>query len=446
VKGIDRLALGILIAVTLGAVSAAAQQPDALDPAPQPPPPAAAPPTPAAPAATQVDEPARWRFEWVEHPSLLVGKNTRIDFRLRLQEHVRESDGETGDGNEVDLAKRRVGVEGNVEGLVDFQIETELGNDDPWRDVFVNYRQFGAAEVQAGKFKVPFSLDENSGATNLDFIYRSLAASQLSPGRDRGAMVHGRVLRKYMRYELGLFEHDGRNARSSHPEQVVGESTLAGRVTAQPFRRHSALLKDLQVGIAFTESNVPEGFPGLHGHTLLDAPFFTSQLWVNGKRQRTGFEARWRPGPASIKAEYIRVSTERLGESIEDTDLPPLVANGWYVSGTWALTGEKKAQDLTVPRRPLLHGGWGAIELATRVEGLTFGNVDGNELASTSPRADIVLGNADRASTIGVNCYPVRHLKLQLNLIHERIFDPSRGPAPATPAFWSRVLRFQLDL
>jgi phosphate-selective porin len=339
-----------------------------------------------------------------------------------------------------------VGVEGNVEGLVDFQIERELGDDDPWRDVFVNYRQFGAAEVQAGKFKLPFSLDENTGATNLDFIYRSLAASQLSPGRDRGLMVHGRVLQKYFRYELGWFEHDGRNARSSHPEQVIGESTVAGRVTALPFRRDRALLKDLQVGISFTDSTVPEGFPGLHGHTLLDAPFFTSQLWVNGKRRRTGLEARWRPGPASIKAEYIRVSTERLDESVEDTDLPPLVANGWYLSGTWALTGEKKAQGLTAPRHPVLRGGWGAIELAARVEALTFGTVDGNELASTSPRADVVLGNADHASTLGVNWYPVRHLKLQLNLIHERIFDPSRGPAPANPAFWSRVLRFQLDL
>jgi phosphate-selective porin len=110
------------------------------------------------------------------------------------------------------------------------------------------------------------------------------------------------------------------------------------------------------------------------------------------------------------------------------------------------VTGEKKAQDISVPRRPLFHGGWGAIELAARIEALTFGNVDGSEEASTSPRADVVLGNADHASTFGVNWYPVRHLKLQLNIIRERIFDPLRGPAPETPAFWSRVLRFQIDL
>ena len=79
----------------------------------------------------------------------------------------------------------------------------------------------------------------------------------------------------------------------------------------------------------------------------------------------------------------MRVSTERLGESLEDTDLEPLVASGWYVSGTWALTGEKKADDLTEPRRPLFRGGWGAIEAAARVEGLRFGSLD-TEIASTA--------------------------------------------------------------
>jgi phosphate-selective porin OprO/OprP len=449
VKEIERLVvLGLLIAA-LFANSSAAQAPDSPDPASTPaaaPAPASQPSPAQKAAASQVDEPAGWHFEWAEHPSLQFGKDTRIDFRLRLQKHFRDSDAEIGDDGDRDLARRRVGVEGNVKGLVEFQVERELGDDDPWRDVFVNYRQFAAAEVQAGKFKQPFSLDENTSVTNLDFIYRSLAASQLSPGRARGVMVHGRVLDRIVRYEIGLFDHDGQNARSSHAEQVVGESTIAGRLTATPFRHHHALLKDLQFGVAFTDSDVPEGFPGLHGHSLLDAPFFTSQLWVNGQRQRTGLEARWRPGPASIKAEYIRVSTERRGESIEDTDLAPLVATGWYVSGTWALTGEKKSKDLTEPRHPLFRGGWGAIEVAARAEALTFGTVDGGETASNSPRAEVILGNSDHAATFGVNWYPVRHVKLQFNVIHERFSDPTRGPAPATPAFWSRVLRFQLDL
>ena len=112
----------------------------------------------------------------------------------------------------------------------------ELEGENAWRDVYANYQQFDFVQVQGGKFKLPFSLDENTSPTNLDFVYRSLAARVLAPGRDRGVMVHGRVLDRMVRYELGIFDQDGRNARSQNPERVYGERTLAGRLVVQPFR------------------------------------------------------------------------------------------------------------------------------------------------------------------------------------------------------------------
>ena len=81
---------------------------------------------------------------------------------------------------------------------------------------------------------------------------------------------------------------------------------------------------------------------------------------MQGERKRLGFEMRWRPGPLRVKAEYIDVTEQRLGQSVEDTDLSPLRAMGWYVSGTWAITGEKKADGLDAPKRPLFQGGFGA--------------------------------------------------------------------------------------
>ena len=71
----------------------------------------------------------------------------------------------------------------------------ELEGENAWRDVYANYQQFDFVQVQGGKFKLPFSLDENTSPTNLDFVYRSLAARVLAPGRDRGVMVHGRAAR-----------------------------------------------------------------------------------------------------------------------------------------------------------------------------------------------------------------------------------------------------------
>ena len=344
-----------------------------------------------------------WGFRWTDHPSLRLGPGTRVDFRARLQGNLQDwddpspEDGETS--SSIDVARRRIGIDGEIFNIFDYQVEGELGvKQDPWRDVYLNYKQYDVAQVQFGKFKVPFSLDENTSVTKLDFVYRSRIAALLAPGRDLGVMVHGRVLhRGWLRYELGAFNEDGSNVRTNDTDRVHGERTLAGRVVAQPFRSTKSLASDLAMGVSFTRSELPEGVSDLRGRTELDASFYRPGILVNGQRQRIGFEARWRPGPFSIKSEYIRLTDERLGQSVENTDLEPFVSAGWYVSGTWALTGEKKADGLEVPLRPLFHGGFGAVELALRVERIRFGSTGDDPLASDAPRSEVILGNGDRA-------------------------------------------------
>jgi phosphate-selective porin OprO and OprP len=389
------------------------------------------------------------RFRWDEHPSLHLGKGTRIDFRARFQGDLRESDAVLDAAEEssgLDIARRRVGVAGEIRNAVDFQVEAELGNDEPWRDVYANYRQLTAVQVQGGHFKLPFSLDENTSATNLDFVYRSRAASQLAPGRDLGVMVHGRLLDRSLTYEAGIFNHDGRNARTSDSDRVYGGRTLAARVTFQPFRGEQSSKSDLQIGAAFTASPLEEGFSDLRGRTALDLRFYRPEVWVDGNRHRVGTELRWRPGPFSVKAEYMRVTDERRGQSVDDTDLSPAVAAGWYVSGTWAVTGEAKAKGFDAPPRPFLRGGLGVIEVAARVERLSFGSAADGEDASDGPRAEVIAGNSDRVETFGVNWYANRWIKIQFNFLRDTLRDPSQGPLPDRTGYWSRVLRFQLSL
>ena len=110
------------VAMLLTATGAAAQQ---------------SPAEPAPPA----DEP-NWRVAWEGHPSLFLGDDVRLDFRFRLQSDLRGSEGEMGDSHDDDLARRRIGIDGTVRNILDFQIEREISNDvDAWRDVFVNYHQ-----------------------------------------------------------------------------------------------------------------------------------------------------------------------------------------------------------------------------------------------------------------------------------------------------------------
>ena len=373
----------------------------------------------AAPAAAQV-------------PSIKAGDWLRVDFKARFQGDIRKSEapirGDEDGG--LDIARRRVGVDGRV-GHAEFQVEYEIGAHE-WRDIYLDYRQFKLVQVRGGIFKVPFGLDENTSATSLDFIYRSRISSRLAPGRDRGISVHGRVLKSIVSYEGGVFANDGDNARPSNSARVFGARTIAARVLMHPFRASKTPMGDLQIGGAIAMSDVPLGFPAVRARTVFGASFFDSDVWVQGRRQRTGLEARWQPGRVSIQSEYIRLTDERRGQSVEDGDLSPLVADGWYVSGTYGFTRKRNR--------------FGRVEAAARYEILSFGSKGRDGERSTSARADAVLGNVDRVTTLGANWHVNRWVKVQANLIREDIGRPSMGPMPGRSSFWGRAFRLQLTL
>jgi phosphate-selective porin len=366
-----------------------------------------------------------------QQPSVKAGNWLRIDFRARLQGDIRRSEapirGDEDGG--LDITRRRVGIDGRVTH-VGFQIEYELGARE-WRDVYLDYRRFKAAQVRGGVFKVPFGLDENTSATSLDFIYRSRISARLAPGRDRGVSLHGRVMKNIVAYEAGVFGNDGDNARPSNSARVFGKTTVAARVVVHPFRGSKRAAGDLQFGGALTSSDVPLGFPAVRARTVFGASFYDSDVWVQGRRRRTGIEARWQPGRMSIQSEYIRLTDERRGQSVEDGDLAPLVAHGWYVSGTYGLTRKRNR--------------FGRVEAAVRYETLSFGS-NGDGERSTSVRADAVLGNSVRVTTLGATWHVNRWVKVQANLIREQIGRPSMGPMPGRAAFWGRAFRLQLTL
>ena len=134
---------------------------------------------------------------------------------------------------------------------------------------------------------------------------------------------------------------------------------------------------------------------------------------------------------------------ERRGQGIQG-DLAPVTSNGWYVSGIWMVNPGRKSRKPS-PAQSVLKGGRGTWEVAVRLEALTFGTLDG-EGASASPRAETVLGNRDRALTLGLNWYLSPHLKLQTNVIRDALHHPVSGAAGARPSYWSSVLRLQVAM
>jgi phosphate-selective porin OprO/OprP len=270
----------------------------------------------------------------------------------------------------------------------------------------------------------------------------------LAPFRDTGVMLHGKFFEKGLSYEAGVFRNDGEknDANTALDEESSGDRTFAGRVTGAPLRLLPipAIFKNVQLGVAVTETHVPEGLNSLRAHTVSDVDFF-KHVYINGQRSRVGSELSWMPGPFSVQGEFIHVSEERKGQSIRGGDLPDKISRGWYLTGTWVLTGEKK-QGGVEPRHPFLTEGFGAIEVAGRYEQLRLGSAEHLGNPSAGPRSSNLSANSDRVWTIGLNWYLNHYAKIQVNGIREKIEDVNRSPIPGQSVFKMVFVRLQFSM
>ncbi len=273
-------------------------------------------------------------------------------------------------------------------------------------------------------------------------------------------MAHGAPLNGRLRYQAGYFRGDGdvppalKPIPSPLPDNAapLHQPSVAVRVRVAPFRVPGRTwpLESLEFGVAATSTEIPAGPNELLGLSVLGVGFFPRNYYVNGPRRRLGGEFSWSPGPASVKAEYIRTTEARLGLGVGSEaglhiDLPDFIGRGWYVLGTWVLTGEQKNGGV-VPRKEMLRGGVGAIDVAGRYEGLRLSSADRREPPSFDPRAATVEANEDCVATFGVNWYLNGWIKIQANAIREAFADAARSPIPGRARVLSFVLQFQFVL
>ncbi len=166
--------------------------------------------------------------------------------------------------------------------------------------------------------------------------------------------------------------------------QNRAETTAVGRLVLKP-----AAWFDL--GGSYSQGDVvaePEtpGFDtspkGLDGTSGTGYRFFPG-VYVNGRRQRWGVDARLQGGPVAVWGEFLEAREERKGQGPTLEDLPDVRGRGWSATATWLVTGERKTRTIR-PRRRLFEGP-GAIELAARYEELWFDDVsnEGFEAAGT---------------------------------------------------------------
>lgn len=388
-------------------------------------------------AQTKSGQQAQSGVTWDEG-SIRIGDSVRIDPRVRVQGDVLLWNDQGPIEDRFSWGSRRVGVDGELFDRVQFQVERafqdDTDDDTPWRDVFVDVRLNRALQIRGGRFKLPFSLERNTSRDQLDFIERATAVRALSPSRDTGVMVHGRVANRVVEYEAGVFQHaDGFDLTEDPNSWSSLGATLAGRLLVDPIRdRDDSPTRDLHFGVSFVRNTIPEGLNGEVGR-LFNNERFSERMNVNGQRTRLGAEGMWRGRRVTVKGELLQLTDQRLQQSITGEDLSDLVLRGAYVTGVVRVFGEPGRSGQ-------------AVYIAARLDRFTLGSANETDEAFTNPRADNVAPLAKNTWTFGGTWQVHRWVRVQGNLLREVLVDSLGVRDINTEPMWTAVMRFQFSM
>jgi phosphate-selective porin OprO/OprP len=354
----------------------------------------------------------------------------RIDTRGKLQ--ITSADGRHGyriggrlmhdatwwddDGGDVpwesgqEFRRARLFVSGEIDGVWDWKFQFDFTDldDEPQagiEDAYVRYTGFEDTAVTLGQVKAPFSMEELTSSKYMTFIERSLVTDATSSivGNRRPGLHLTRTLGDAFTLS-GAFT--GNRVSDSH--DFDGEYAFTGRGTWSPVHEAD---RAIHLGLAAGWRKLDQGLrvrarPEVH---LAGRPVDNDFVPADDV-QVIGLDGAWVSGPLSLQGEYVRYDLDETVAGSGD-------GAGWFVAGSWFLTGESRNYDRvsgdfgsTKVSGPVGAGGPGAWELAAR-----FSTLDLDDSASLGLGGD-GGGEIDNL-TLGLNWYLNNNMMFRLNYV-----------------------------
>jgi phosphate-selective porin OprO and OprP len=244
------------------------------------------------------------------------------------------------------------------------------------------------AKISIGKMKEPFVYEMVGDAANLPQQERILSPFFVS--RNWGIRVSDVILDKHATLTVGVFNDwliDGEEFSTSGTQ-------VSGRFTWLPVWSDDGK-NFLHLAASFRYNggdNDTLRFRGRPESNVADYYVDTGDI-VADHAWEGGLEALWNQGPYSVLAEYVRA---RVSSALDGD--PGF--SGWYVTGSWVLTGETRPYDRNVAyaRRVLPTKRWGAPELVAR-----YSHVDLDDGA--------VQGGTMNKTYLGINWWATKRWK-----------------------------------
>lgn len=259
-----------------------------------------------------------------------------------------------------------------------------------WIDNYLKlYTKLG--DFRLGQMKTQVGWEEASSSAATTFLERALPVQAVNEGRRVGVdWSYGKVPNWQLNLAvLGYQDMNGDN----------DGTTIAGKVAFNPIKTEQTIM---HLGLAVARENREDDTARVRARP--EANLTPVRLIDSGNLKNTdhidrlGLEGAYIHGPWLVQSEWLNVDANRT------SGFESYNASGFYIFGSWVLTGESRPYKNGYignikPKNP-----WGAFEVAARYSQLNLN--DGS-----------IMGGKEHDWTLGVNWYLTQHFKFQANYI-----------------------------
>ena len=229
--------------------------------------------------------------ERIDKMEKFISKLPKMAGDINLRYRYDDTDGANG----FDVRRARLDFRGNVIESLEYRVHLEFANGPKILDASVRWNINEHVAVQAGQYKIPFSLENPYNPNKLEMIDNALAITHLvnysdvsdiaANGRDIGVSVIGNFLRRkgfnIIDYYFGVFNGSGINTGDANKDK-----DFSGMLSINPSKH-----------LTFAVSHY-NGTVGTQGDTF--------------HRTRNGFGVKYDDNRLLVRSEYIHGKTGEL--------------------------------------------------------------------------------------------------------------------------------------